>query len=134
MTSPDWDLDAFIETASGLESGALLELGVEPSSAEAAELARARTAARTAAGAQGLARDFERVGDEIMRWSSAGGALSGVYSFASPPGDIMLADLRGQAIPALLDAALALLLHDSLDPNSSRALLARWQGVTDSGA
>jgi hypothetical protein len=77
---------------------------------------------------------WERIGDQIVRWSAVGGARSSVHAPMSPPSDIMLADLRRQAVPALLDAAMALLLSDALDPASRQPFLARWQFVTGTGA
>ena len=129
MRSHDSEFRSLLRAASELDQGALLELGAEPSLAQAAERERARAAARDAVARLGLSAELERVGAEIMRWSEAGGARSGVYAMVSPPGDLLLADLRRQAVPALLDAAMALLLAEHPDQASREALLARWQQV-----
>jgi hypothetical protein len=128
------ELRDFLRTMSGLDQGGLLELGAEPSPAEAADREAARTAAREAVARRGLGRELEDVAAEILRWSTVGGAGSGVYSFASAPGDLLLADLRRQAVPALMDVAVAFVLGDALDPSTRETLLARWQGVTGTDA
>jgi hypothetical protein len=134
VTSNDSEFLTLLIVASELDSGALLMLGAEPSPTEAAEHARARAAARAGVARRGLSSELERVGAEIVRWSGVGGAGSGVYAPVSAPGDLLLADLRRQALPALLDAAMALALGDALDPASRETLLVRWQLVTGTGA
>jgi hypothetical protein len=124
MRSHDAEFRALFSAASELDRGALLDLGAEPSPAQAAERER-RAAARDAVARQRLSHELERVGAEIVPWSGVGGAGSGVWALVSPPADLRVADLCRQAVPALLDAAMALLLADALDQTSRGALLAR---------
>ncbi len=45
------------------------------------------------------------------------------------PGDLMLAELRGGAVRAVVDAATALFLGDALDRATKSALLHRWEST-----
>ena len=130
MGAHDAEFQALLHTASALDRGALLELGAQPGLEDVTERDRARAVARGLVERQGLGDDLDRMGDEIIRWSGAGGAMSGMFTFASPPSDVLLADIRQQVVPALMDVAMTLLLGDGLDPASREALLSRWHEVT----
>jgi hypothetical protein len=89
--------------------------------------------ARRLASRLGLRESLLRAEGEIVQWTGAAGARSGVWTAGSPARDLMLADLRRQAAPALMDAATALILGDALEARYPDALLAAWQRVADAG-
>lgn len=122
-------VDAFLTICSALDDGDLLALSTSRSADEAA--ARETALARARATARRLRRidELERMQSALLRWADAGGAYSGVYAPVSPVHDLLLADLRHQALPALSDAGIALLLGEALDADARRVLLAPWSGV-----
>jgi hypothetical protein len=93
----------------------------------------ARQHARGQLSAANRGHEYDRLVGELVRWAGTDGARSGVYTFTSPSRDLLLADARAQAVPALADAALALLLGPELDPVSAEVLVAAWSSVIKSG-
>lgn len=127
MTNEAVALEALWEALAELDRGELLLLGATRSANEEAARNAAWSTARSAAARLARTDELARLEADIVRWADTGGARSGVYAFASPAGDLLLADLRRQAIPAVFDAAAALLLGDALDDTSRRMLLTPWR-------
>jgi hypothetical protein len=136
MGSPETELVSLLRAASELDRGRLLELAAEPLGVEAAAHAaaheQARAKAREAIARSGMSSEFERAWGDLIRWSGAGGAQSGVWAMVSPPGELLLADLRRRVVPRLMDVLMANVLGDALDEPSRVALLGRWRQVARS--
>jgi hypothetical protein len=121
--------EKLVRVLTGLDEAHLMAISSQYRSGDDDKRQAARISANAAASDLGLAGELDRSRDAILHWSFANGSRSGAYAFASIPGEVLLADLRGQAAPALLDAALALLLDGSLDVSAAETLLEPWDAV-----
>jgi hypothetical protein len=81
----------------------------------------------------GVSDELQRLQGHIVQWTGASGARSGLWTGGSPGRDLMLADLRRQAAPALMDAATAVVLGNALEERYREALLAPWKRAVDRG-
>ena len=123
----DKRLRAFLDGLSSLDVSQLLGIAAVHRGQDATSLESARSHARRAVGSLGRRDDVDRLTGQIVQWAGADGARSGVQTFTSPSRDLVLADARAQAAPALLDAAVGLLVEASLDPESAEALTVAWR-------
>ncbi len=126
-TSMNDELVAFLQTLPELDRGELLALSAAYRSSDAQDRDAARAVVREVVDRLRCAPTLDSVEQEILHWAETEGAGSGVYAFATPGGDLLLADLRKQAAPALLDAAAVLVVGNALDAVSRRVLLAPWR-------
>ena len=118
-------LDAFMVKLPSLNVPQLLSIATEHQ-AQRSDLDAARARARQLLVESGRVDEFDRLIGQLIQWSGADGARSGVYTFTSPSRDLVLADVRARAVPALADAVLALLLETDLGRDTKEALLAAW--------
>lgn len=125
-------VEVLLTRASDLDEAALLRMAATLSANRTDELATARHEAAEIARNEGLSRSCDEFSSVVTRWATNDGARSGGYSFASPANALRLADARRAAAPAVLDAAIALLLGSRLSASSRRVLLKAWDGVSTS--
>jgi hypothetical protein len=126
------DLDAFLDGLPDLDQAVLLLLSVRPSVEEANALRDARRTARRVAKSIGRGNDLDRLRGEIVTWSGANGARSAIWAPDLTSSDVLLADTRRGAAQAILDAATAELLGESLGSGTRAVLRSRWDNVSDS--
>jgi hypothetical protein len=127
----DLDLDRFLEMVPDLSQEELLGVSAayangDPESREVARERVVETARRL-----DLVDELQRLEGSIAQWAGSEHSRSGVYTgqFLREP---MLADLRLQAMSALIDAASVLLLGDALDEEARVILLAPlWSAVIE---
>lgn len=119
-------LVAFLQALPELDRGELLGLSAAYAAGSVQDREAARAAVRATVDRAACGPALAGVEREILHWAETQGARSGAYTFASPAGDLLLADLRKQALPALLDAAAVIALGDALDAASGRVLMAPW--------
>jgi hypothetical protein len=115
------DLAGLLEMLPFLDSGDLLAIDAAYREADSGPLADARAAAATAADEQGLTEELDRLQGSIVQWAGSSIFQNAAYPFAGMS-DRMLREARMAAVPALVDAATALLLEDALG-DDDRALL-----------
>ncbi len=127
--APNPALDTFLAELPGLGPSELMMLSADPPGGAAMALEQARGRARRVAAAAHRSGELDRLRAAIVTWSGANGAASGVYAPVSPPSDLLLADLRTQAMQAILDAAAAIALAGLLDDETRRVLGERWTAV-----
>ena len=120
----DVDLDEFLGMLPHLESADLMALAAAYQQGDGEARDAARVAASAASRKRKLTDELDHLQGSIIQWATSDIPQSGSFTFANPfRPDRMLADLRVQAIPALLDAATALLLGSGLDEDAREALL-----------
>ncbi len=110
-----------------LDRGELLALAGAQKNEQAARRAAWRAVEDAAASRDG-GRDLDRLRDEVAGWATRLGAIVGDEA-GSGLVDLMLADVRRAAAPAVLDAAAALLYRDDLSEPDRAVLLAAWRSV-----
>lgn len=119
-------LDAFFDAASKLSVGTLMRLAAAHQAQEIDQLSDARAQAMELAERLGMESDADRLVGAITQWASASAPTRGQYTYAGPTRDILLADARLRATPALIDAGLAALLAEDLDPDDAAILRTAW--------
>ena len=77
----------------------------------------------------GMQSDVDRLVGPITQWASASAPTRGQYTYAGPTKDILLVDARLQAMPALIDAGVAALLAEDLDPDNAAILRTAWEAA-----
>jgi hypothetical protein len=124
------ELAGLLASLGDLRESELLELGIEPTKEEAKALEHARNKAGQIAESNGSSEELERLQGEIVTWSRVGGARTAIWvPDLAVVGDVMLAELRGGAVRAIVDAATALFLEGHLDPTTRSTLLHRWENT-----
>lgn len=116
-------LERYLRVLPALDAEQLLAISAAHAEARGRGLEGAREAAAGVARAEGLLGELQALQATIIQWAAAQLAPSSRYTGERPLDLPMLADLREQARPALLDAATALFLHDLLAPADLDALL-----------
>jgi len=111
-----------------LDRGDLLALAGAQHTRDLARRA-AWQAIEAAAAAQDGGRDLDRLRSEVGAWATRLGAIVGDEA-GTGLADLMLADVRRAAAPAVLDAAAALMFGDDLPDPDRATLLAPWLSVT----
>ncbi|MEO5703494.1 MAG: hypothetical protein ABIZ52_06160 [Candidatus Limnocylindrales bacterium] len=116
------DLEEFLRMLPLLEAADLMSISATYAQAGGEARDGARAAASTAARKRGLIDELGQLQGSIIQWAGSDISRSAAYTLAGARPDQMLGDIRVQAVPALLDAATALLLKDAL-PEEQRTLL-----------
>lgn len=126
-TGSNAELDALFDRLPGLDRGELFALAGAHGSRDAAR-EDAWTAARKVVTDDHLERALDRLRSEVGAWATHLGSITGQEA-GSGLSDLLMADARRAAAPAVLDAAVALLLGDRLPERDSEALLRPWNRV-----
>jgi hypothetical protein len=121
-------LDSFFDAASKLPVGTLMRLAAAHQAQDADTLKEARVRAMDLAERLGRQSDTDRLVGAISQWAAASAPTRGQYTYAGPTRDTFLADARLRAMPALIDAGLAALLAEDLDPETLATLRSAWRG------
>jgi len=128
-TAPNPELDALYARLRRLDPGDLLALaGAYGANDPAREAAWQAVHGIVAAGH--LEGDLDRVRATVGTWAARVGSIAG-QQIGSAMGDQPMTDARRAAAPAVLDAAVALLLGDRLTADDRTALLRPWESVLD---
>lgn len=120
------DLEEFMRVLPHLDSAELMAISAAYHDADAEARIAARAAASAVARERHLIDELGRVQGSIIQWAGSDISRSGAFTFADVKPDQMLADVRVQAVPPLLDAATALLLGEAIDPAARDTLLEPW--------
>jgi hypothetical protein len=131
----DIDLDEFFRILPHLETGELLAIGAayHDADADAREVARAEASA--VARRRGLDDEIRRVQSSIIQWAVSDITRSQVMTFENVrASSSMLGDVRQDNVPALLDAATALVLGDALDSGSREILYSPFASAIEEGS
>ena len=116
------DLKEFLDMLPYLEASDLMAVSAAYRGGDGAARDATRERASAAARSRGLLDELGRLQGSIIQWAGADISQSAAYTFAGVRPDAMLGDVRVDSVPALLDAATALLLGDALSAED-RALL-----------
>lgn len=123
MTDDELTLERYLQILPGLDAEQLLAISAAHQDVGRPSLERAREAAAALARREGVLDELQALQGTIIQWAAAQLAPSSRYTGERPLDLPMLADLREQARPALLDAATALFLVDQLADDDRDALL-----------
>lgn len=121
------ELDALFDRLPGLDRGELFALAGAHGSRDSAR-EDAWAAVRRAVSADHLERDLDRLRSEVGAWATHLGSITGQEA-GSGLSDLFMADARRAAAPAVLDAAVALLLGARLEDHERAVLLGPWNRV-----
>jgi hypothetical protein len=118
-------LDALLDELPHLTDGDIMALAAFRSGEDAAVLSAARERAEAAVSAAGRDAELGKARDKIARWAEkvGGGEVSG---FLGGTDGMRRLDQRMDAIPAVLDAALAFMGAGVLDATDVVTLTAAW--------
>ncbi len=117
------DLQEFMNLLPYLEAAELMAVSAAYQQADAPTRAGARAAASAAARKVGLIDELSRLHSSIIQWAGADVSPTSAFTLEGLRTNPMLGDVRVQAVPALLDAATALLLVTSLADEERDVLL-----------
>jgi hypothetical protein len=123
MSDDELSLERLLQVVPSLDAAQLLEISAAHQHVSRAVLAEARDAAADVARAEGLLEELQALQGTIIQWAAAQLAPSSRFTGERPMDLPVLADLRQQAQPALLDAATALYLGELLTDDDRDALL-----------
>lgn len=123
MSDDQLTLERFLQAIPALDAQQLLAICAAHQGNDRDAVARARSAAADIARAEDALDDLQALQGTVIQWAAAQLAPSSRYTGERPMDLPVLADLREQARPALLDAATALFLEDLLPPAARDALL-----------
>lgn len=127
--SDELTLERFLRILPGLDGEQLLAISAAHAHGRGPALEDARQAAADLARADGLLDELQALQGTIIQWSAAQLAPSSRYTGERPLDLPLLADLREQARPALLDAATALFLVERLPRDAFDALVSAVDSV-----
>jgi len=116
------DLEAFLRLLPNLDAADLMAISAAYQQADAEPRVAARGNASVVARKRGLGEELNRLQGSIIQWAGSDISRSSAFTLEALATNPMLGDLRIEAVPPLLDAATALLLHDGLAAEE-RALL-----------
>ncbi len=117
----------FVDRASRLGLEDLRALGAAARARDGDRVADARVVASAAIRASGRTREIEKLREQIAAWE---GAQVGPWTWAwASMTDIDRGDVRREAAPALMDAAVAIVARGSVDPDVRDALAGPWLEV-----
>ena len=122
-------LDEIVRAAAILDRDQLLALVAARKGADESVLGGAWSEVKTALEVTGLEKEFDRFRNDLVAWARDGRMWRG-DEMRGRIDEMELSDLRTEALPALLDAAAALLLADRLDAGTRAVLLGSWESVT----
>jgi hypothetical protein len=117
------DLQEFMNLLPYLEAAELMAVSAAYQQADAGARAGARDSASAGARKAGLMDELARLHSSIIQWAGADISPTSAFTMEGLRTNPMLGDVRVQAVPALLDAATALLLKDALSVDDRAALL-----------
>lgn len=117
------ELKEFLDMLPFLEAADLLAVSAVYGGGDPEARAAARTTAAAVARERGLLDELGRLQGSIIQWAGTDISQSAAYTFAGVRPDQVLGDVRVDAVPALLDAATALLLKDALSAEDRTLLL-----------
>lgn len=117
------DLQELMNLLPYLEVAELMAVSAVYQQADAEARARAREAASAAARKVGQLEELGRLHSSIIQWAGADISPTSAFTMEALRTNPMLGDVRVQALPALLDAATALLLYDALSTDERAVLL-----------
>lgn len=124
---PRIELDELFDRLPGLDRGELLALaGAHHAKDPARE--DAWRAVHEVVAADHVERELDRLRSEIGAWATHLGSITGQEA-GSGMSDLLMADARHAAGPAVLDAAVAFLLGPGLPERDRTALLRPWERV-----
>lgn len=122
-------LAEFIRSLPALDLGRLLALAAAGRSGDEGQRSQAWSAVKRAVELHDLADELDRLRSDLLTWAGSGRMWRGDET-AVRVEEFRLSDARLEALPALLDAAAALLLAERIDRKTRRVLLAPWESVT----
>jgi hypothetical protein len=125
------DLEEFLRMLPFLEAADLLAISATYREADVAPRDAARAAASAAARQRGLLDELGRLQGSIIQWAGADISPTSAFTLEGLATNPMLGDVRVQSVPALLDAATALLLRDALATEHRELLLEPLGAATD---
>ena len=125
------DLDEFLRMLPFLEAADLMAMSATYREADAEARDAARAAASVAARERGLLDELGRLQGSIIQWAGADISPTSAFTLEGLHTNPMLGDVRVQSVPALLDAATALLLRDALATEHRELLLEPLGAATD---
>jgi hypothetical protein len=120
--SKDLDLAEFLRLLPQLDAADLTAISAAYSTGDDAARKVARSVASAAAKRRGLLDELNELQGSIIQWAGSDIPRSATFTFADVRPDLLLGDVRRDTVPALLDAATALLLGDALT-EAQRAVL-----------
>lgn len=124
-------LERFLRILPSLDAEQLLAISAAHQDIGRERIGRAREAAADLARAEGVLDELQALQGTIIQWAAAELAPSSRFTGERPLDLPMLADLREQARPALLDAATGLFLVELLEPEDRDALAGAVESVVD---
>lgn len=127
----DLTLERFLRILPSLDGEQLMAISAAHAHGRGPALEDARQAAADVARDGGLLDELQALHGTIIQWASAQLSSSSRYTGERPLDLPLLADLREQARPALLDAATALFLEELLAPEDRVALAGAVESVVD---
>lgn len=122
-------LERFLRTLPALDGQQLMAISAAHAQGRGRPLEDARQAAAEVARAEDMLDELQALQGTIIQWAAAQLSSSSRYTGERPLDLPVLADLREQARPALLDAATALFLQELLAPADRDALLGPVESV-----
>lgn len=123
IEAKELDLQEFMNLLPYLEAAELMAVSAAYQQADAGARAAARESASAAARNVGQLDELGRLHGSIIQWAGADVSPTSAFTMEGLRTNPMLGDVRVQAVPALLDAATALVLKDALPPEDQAALL-----------
>jgi len=119
--------DEFLAAVSDLTLTQLLAISAEHRAQRGPGLDEARAKAGQLADELGRRDEIDRIIGQIAQWAGAAASASASYAWSPPTRDQLLADAQTQAVPAIIDAALAVMLADHLDASAADVLSSGWR-------
>ena len=126
-SEPRSELDDLFDRLPGLDRGELLALAGAHGVKDPARV-EAWRAANKVVTADNVERDLDRLRTEVGAWATHLGSITGQEA-GSGMSELVMADARRAAAPAVLDAAVAYLLEARLTERDRTALLRPWMRV-----
>jgi hypothetical protein len=126
--APDADLLAFLDAAAHFDREQTRVLSAAWRAVDANARRAAWAEVRLAVNRTGRSRDLDDVRREIELWGRAAGGSPWTWEWATMT-DVDRSDVRRAAMPALTDAAAAILVRDELTEAAREALLAPWEAA-----
>jgi hypothetical protein len=123
------DLKEFLQLLPQLDAADLLAISATYEQADAVARDAARAVASKVANFRGLIDELGRLQGSIIQWAGSDISRSSAFTLEGLQTNPMLGDIRVQAVPALLDAATALLLKGKLSDEERDLLLEPVRGA-----
>ncbi len=131
---PPVDLDEFLRILPYLDAAELMSIGAAYRASDPDERDKARAEASALAKRRGVDDKIRDVQSSIVQWAGSDIARSQLLTFENVRASTsMLGDVRQDNIPPLLDAAMALILGETLEPSTREVLLAPFASTVEDG-